>query len=213
MLISAEVRWFWRGTTSTDVQQWFCWSDAHPFPSGGGKPRTDQYLRDPPQVELGVKHRGDALGVEIKGLVTLVPETIAFGQFERADRNLEQVEFKQPRIDASLVIGVQKHRWLRKFDTGSPVPVEIALDTNERPVQNHRLPQEGCNIELTKLQVLRGDDWWTLGFEAFGAFERVRDNLHSVAQIISTRQPPELQNVILASYPKWLAECIGPNAS
>jgi hypothetical protein len=208
MLISAEVRWFWRATVLSDFQRWFCESDAHSFPAGGGKARTDQYLRDPEQVEMGIKRRGHATGVEIKGLVMLVPETITFGHLRGPAEIWGKWNSTKLKIDTPSLIAVRKHRWLRKFDTASEMPVEIPLDTSEQPITEHRLPQEGCNVELTRLDFPRGDEWWTLGFEAFGAFERVRRSLHSVVQIVSTRQPPELHDAILASYPRWLAEYI-----
>jgi len=40
-----------------------------PLPSRGGKQRNDDYLVDPDQTELGLKRRGQKLGVEVKGLV------------------------------------------------------------------------------------------------------------------------------------------------
>jgi hypothetical protein len=212
MLISAEIRWFWKDTKLSDLQRWFCESDAHSFAAGGGKPRTDQYLRDPQQVELGIKHRGEATGVEIKGLVMLTPETITFGHLCGSTEIWGKWNTTTLKIDSLSVVTVRKRRWLRKFDTVSEVPVEIALDANEQPIKERRLPQEGCNVELTRLDFPHLDEWWTLGFEAFGTFERVRHSLRSAAQTIITRRPPEPPDAILASYPKWLAECIDANA-
>src|SRR4051794_6543071 len=120
MLISAEVRWFWRSTTSPDAHQWFCHSGIHPFPPGGGRSRTDHYLRDPQQVELGIKYRDDAARVEVKGLVVLAPETITFGGLRGPIEIWSKWQSKSLKLELPSVITIEKHRWLRKFETGSP---------------------------------------------------------------------------------------------
>jgi hypothetical protein len=66
VLISAEVRWFWRGALPSGLEQWF--RSGTPVP-GGGNSREDEYLLDPLQLELGVKNRSGRPGVELKGLI------------------------------------------------------------------------------------------------------------------------------------------------
>ena len=66
MLVSAELRWFWRGGVPAAVDAWF-WKRE--IPAGGGNVRTDEYLVDRSQIELGLKKRGTKPGIEIKGLV------------------------------------------------------------------------------------------------------------------------------------------------
>src|SRR5262245_2271817 len=64
--VSAEIRWFWRGAWPPSVEAWF---RTREVPAGGGKSRTDEYLVDRNQLELGLKKRGRKTGIEIKGLV------------------------------------------------------------------------------------------------------------------------------------------------
>src|SRR5262245_44954616 len=59
MQVSAETRWFW--SESVDAfREWFGGSAAHggKEAGGGAASRTDEYLRDPKQAELGIKKRG-----------------------------------------------------------------------------------------------------------------------------------------------------------
>jgi hypothetical protein len=48
---------------------------------------------------------------------------------------------------------VTKTRWLRKFDTSKFVRSEIPLDANEKPKPGFSLPVQGCNVELTEVQM------------------------------------------------------------
>ncbi len=85
------------------------------------------------------------------------------------------------------------------------VRFELPLDANENPSTGYSLPVQGCNAELTEVQILsRPGVWWTLGFEAFGNLETVPKSLTRVLQ-------PEklaLTNIVASgaflSYPAWL---------
>jgi len=76
-----------------------------------------------------------------------------------------------------------KLRWLRKFDTGHRPPREIKVDEYEK-VQKP-LPQNGCNVELTRLTMPDDEQWldglmqgrwtaasWSLASEGGLAFRR-----------------------------------------
>ena len=65
MLLSAEVRWFWRGSRP-DVRAWFFERAVTP---GGGATRADTYMLEAGLVELGIKSRGRKPGLEVKALV------------------------------------------------------------------------------------------------------------------------------------------------
>src|SRR4051812_1323634 len=66
MLISAELRWFWKGSLPSVLEEWFRGRAVAP---GGGQLRSDEYLIDPLQREVGIKKRSGRAGIEIKGLV------------------------------------------------------------------------------------------------------------------------------------------------
>lgn len=162
MQVSAEVRWFWDRGRAAEVKSWFLHGGVRP--GGGERTRIDRYVRAGNSGELGVKVRDEIQGrppdVEIKGLCQIL-------------------DAKQLGIDAPNVgvwckwkaAGVafdggavtKKLRWLRKFDCGGNSPAEIALGGDEQPLSGGKLPEIGCNIELTQLYVEgREPEWWTL---------------------------------------------------
>jgi hypothetical protein len=57
-----------------------------------------------------------------------------------------------------------------------------------------------------------GPTWWTLGFESFGAFDRIEGTLRRSLQLMEARHPsgsrPAVAAGRLLSYPAWLSECI-----
>src|SRR4051794_7060617 len=78
MQVSAEIRWFWT-KQAPHFAAWFLDSNYFPCPAGGGsRTRTDIYLRDPSQAELGLKRRGnkDESGVEVKVLVAVMRNSL-----------------------------------------------------------------------------------------------------------------------------------------
>ena len=110
-------------------------------------------------------------------------------------------------MDANTAVKTIKRRWLRKFDTTSPSPVEIPLNDKELPVDARQpLPARGCNVELTEVTLTGGDIWWTLGFEAFGGVGTVAEDLHKVATPLAGEGRPDLSGGLMASYPTWLKE-------
>lgn len=60
MKLTAELRWFWKEKPPEGLNAWFGAERVEPL-------RTDVYLRDPSQDELGLKRRDRAF--EVKGLV------------------------------------------------------------------------------------------------------------------------------------------------
>ena len=82
---------------------------------------------------------------------------------------------------------------------------EIPLDGNERPTKGHSLPAQGCNVELTDVQMPgHAGAWWTLGFEAFGDLDSVSANL----TLTVLPEKPALVRIVASgeflSYPAWL---------
>ena len=200
MLVSAELRWFWSGGLPSAVEAWF---RNAPFPPGGGRPRTDEYLVDRSQIELGVKKRGTKAGVEVKGLVA--PRRTVSVPFSGQVQIWSKWTSDALTIDNLPRVAVEKTRWLRKYDTSGPELVEIELDDEERPRRSpDKLPERGCHFELVLLRVNRASTpWASVGFEAFGELSTVEDSLErTLKQVASETHLPAGREL---SYPAWLA--------
>ena len=202
MQVSAESRWFWSGSAPERLEEWFCGKHPDGIPAGGGKERRDDYIRDPNQNELGIKRRGEKPGVEVKGLVSSRPASLSAEPFVGPIEIWAKWTSEALTIDPALTIVTRKLRWLRKFDTGHSSPREIKVDENENIPEP--LPQNGCNVELTRLIMPDGEQWFTLGFEAFGSLSDVENSLQCVAEVMANRRPPRLTGAICLSYPQFL---------
>jgi len=200
VLVSAELRWFWKDVLPPGLEAFF--RDG-PYPPGGGLPRDDEYLVDRGQGELGLKKRGSKDGIEVKGLVA--GRGISPSPFDA------RVQIWCKWTSATLTIEhlprlvVHKIRWLRKFDTTGSDTSEVELDDQERPrLSPDRLPERGCHFELVDLRV-NDSRWWTLGFEAFGELDTIEDSLDRTVRHLARSRPTFAAGLEL-SYPAWLAE-------
>ena len=64
------MRWFWSAECPDRFDAWF----QAGSPSPGLSSREDEYLYERGQRELGIKRRGEKPGIEIKGLVAVLPQ-------------------------------------------------------------------------------------------------------------------------------------------
>lgn len=204
MQISAEIRWFWRNTAPDGLVNWFCGADRHSCIAGGGETRSDDYLRDACQAELGLKRRGGRGGVEIKGLIAVLPDGLEAGRFRGSIELWAKWTSGRLSLEPDSTIAVKKRRWVRKFDTTGLSPIEVPLDAEETPLDGRPWPAQGCNVELTEVGLPDGGVWWTLGFEAFGTISTVGNDLRAAANLLNTRRPPDLADGLQAGYPAWL---------
>jgi hypothetical protein len=102
-------------------------------------------------------------------------------------------------------LAITKTRWLRKFDTSKYVRSEILLDANEKPTAGYSLPVQGCNVELTEVQMAgHFGMWWTLGFEAFGDLDSVSTNLTLTLLPEKTAFVRIVTSGEFLNYPAWL---------
>jgi hypothetical protein len=166
--------------------------------------RIDEYVLEAGNAELGVKTRGGKAGVEIKGLVEIRSQLP--GPFRGRIQIWSKWTSTALTINALPRVVVKKTRWLRKFDvTGSDVR-ELALDANERLLRpTDTLPQEGCNVELTRVTgVDNASRWWTFGLEAFGSLQTVEQNLRKTVGHLQRTSPPVLEGGVELSYPQWI---------
>lgn len=198
-----------------DFDAWFKERVSKSRP-GGGKFREDEYLLDRNQTEIGVKARGRKKGVEVKGLVTILTEARTNALFPG---NIEiWCKWTSDLISLTSLptLVTRKTRWMRKYDTGSQGIREIKLSEDEMPEDSTvELPAEGCNIELTKVDLINfawEADWWSFGFEAFGSLKSIEWNLAQAVALLAKEDPPVPPAGEALSYPAWLrlASSVGP---
>lgn len=206
MQVSAEIRWFWPNKEPTDLARWFKDQTVHNLPAGGGESRTDLYLVDPNQIELGIKSRGGKSGIEVKGLVSTLEPGLINPPFSGPIELWTKWSSSSLHLESDETVRIEKTRWLRKFDTSTECPREIELDSAERPRSGEPFPKSGCNVEFTALTIAGHHPWWTLGFEAFGSLGEVAQSLQAVALLLVGRNPPTLEDGLRSSYPEWLTE-------
>ncbi len=194
---SLEVRWIFPGQLETAVARWFgrfpAWTDS----------REDAYLLDPQLRGLSVKVRGGgALQVKVyRG---------SPGIFEVPGRARGRLESWQ--------------KWSFPFNplspgSGDPVgwrPVRkkrrtswFSLTRGRIVARTPGLAQEpGCGAELTEVR-MRGQDWWSLGFEATGPPDLLRSELEATAALVFAEALPgglELGPDESRSYAQWLSQ-------
>jgi len=87
---------------------------------------------------------------------------------------------------------------------GGAEPVEIPMLKDDAPADRRPFPQQGCNIELTRIELEQDEVWWTFGFEAFGDFNSVERNLRAALSLMAARSPPPFPAGEFMSYPAWL---------
>ena len=210
ILNSAEVRWFFhreRLGSSTygpsppmDVLEWFflgCKREWEP------SKRIDMYLHLPGCETTSVKLREGKFEIKASRGSS---ETVNYSHSVsgRSDAWCKWSYGKEavgPWYEALLQesygwIEVTKWRILRKFSLDETRPKEVGVD--ERP-------RQGCDVELT---VIRANEsyWWTLGLEAFGPADVVRENLRLGSDhFFATEKPPiPLDTTHSCAYPIWL---------
>ena len=202
MFVSAEIRWFYPDECPANLHRWF--GEMSPV-LGGGKLRIDEYLSQTDQSEVSIKIRGGTPGVEIKGLVAVCrSELVPFAPYVEL--------WCKWRLQASALemtkrMIIQKTRWIRTYDTSRVALVEIPLQADEKPLNGQPLPQQGCNVEISKIQIAEDPrQWWTLGFEAFGDLDSAHGNLLKTAQFLITHSCLLPICGEFLNYPSWLAQ-------
>lgn len=211
MSISAELRWFWPEAAPHDLAAWFRGAATHQWPAGGGRLRSDTYVVDRGQPELGIKHRGSASIPELKQRCGTAQQPCEIEPFRGAIEFWAKVV---PRLGLKLpvdtaVVEVSKRRWLRLFDTHGDTR-QLRLNEDGSPWDTAYQAIQGCHVELTELELALGERWVTLGFESFGPVETLLNSLRASAAWLAQRNAPGLDGAIEASYPAWLCRAAGP---
>ncbi len=220
MLISAEVRWFWKEEAPFELKEWFHDSMLHGCSPGGGPPaRYDIYLVTE-SSELGIKVRGvkgrsiERMGLEgpleFKGMIGEHDQTGDPGPFSAPVQLW--CKWTVPGIDLGQArkCRLKKTRWLRKFSTSGNAPLEVPLGRDEMPLDRPHGPDalvRGCNVELTEVHLDDGRVWWTFCIEAYGDLGTVIEDVGSTTDLLSRRGPvPDLSTGSYLSYPMWLTQ-------
>jgi hypothetical protein len=192
---SLEVRWIFPGQLETAVAGWF-----GRFPARV-ESREDSYLLDPQLPGLSVKVRGGgALEVKVyrgsPGILEVAGR--ARGRLEAWQKWSFPVSPLRPHSgDPAGWQAVRKRRRISRFSLGSgPIMApDPGLDGEPR-----------CEAELTEIRT-RGQDWWTLGFEATGPASQLRSALQATAALVFTQALPggvEPGPDESRSYTEWL---------
>jgi hypothetical protein len=197
---SLEVRWIFPGQLETAVAGWF-----GRFPARM-ESREDCYLFDPDLRGLSVKVRGGgALQVKVyRGSLGILEVA---GRARGRMESWQKWSFPSGPLSSGggAPVGwrpVSKRRRISRFSlAGSPV-VARAPGLAAGPQ---------CEVELTEVRT-RGQDWWTLGFEATGPADLLRGELQATAALVFAQALPggvELGTAYTRSYAGWLRQSLG----
>ena len=186
MLPSAEVRWFSDGDLPETILERFR-SGEITQDRGTVEERRDVYLYLPGVDSLGIKLRGTSIRREFDGdkleikrrelkgrAVTFISG--ATGRLENWTKWAFNSESSDPQLSSMLTakdeawMSVSKMRYLRRY--------AVISDKSVVAVPLYEWPENGCNVEITKLIAPDGQRWWTFGFETFGEVDApIDDNL------------------------------------
>jgi len=175
---SLEVRWIFPGQLEAAVAGWF-----GRFPAGT-ESREDTYLLDPELPGLSVKVRGGG-ALEVKayrgspGILEVAGR--ARGRMESWQKwSFPFSPLSPGSAEAAGWRPVRKRRRISRFSPASGQIVARAPGAGQEP---------RCEVELTEVHV-RGQDWWTLGFEATGPADLLRSQLQATAAVVFAQALP-----------------------
>jgi hypothetical protein len=195
---SLEVRWIFPGQLETAVAEWFA-----RFPAEL-ETRDDIYLLSPRLPGHSVKLRGRA-ALEVKA-------------YRGSPGILDVAGRARGRLESW-------HKWSFPFGSlsrGSGDSADWRLIKKTRRISRFSLPSEtiracghgpgsgerGCAVELTEV-LIRGQAWWTLGFESVGRPGLLRSQLEATAALVFAEVLPSEVEPCLddsRSYAEWLLQ-------
>jgi hypothetical protein len=194
-VLSLEVRWIFPGQLETSVARWFS-----RFPATT-ESREDTYLLDPQLRGLSVKVRA-ARALEVKVYrgsrgILQVPGR-ARGRLEAWQKwSFPCSPLRQDSADPASWQPVRKRRRISRFSLASgPAAARAPMPGGE----------PWCEVELTEIRT-RGQDWWTLGFEATGPADLLHSELQATAALVFAKALPagvEPGPDYSRSYAEWL---------
>ncbi len=192
---SLEVRWIFPGQLEAAMAGWF-----GRFPAAT-ESREDTYLLDPRLPGLSVKVRGGgALEVKMYHGSPGILEVAGRARGHLQSWQKWSFPFSPPRHDSGDPAGwrtLRKRRRISRFSLASGPIVAPAAGPGGEP---------RCEVELTEVRG-RGQDWWTLGFEATGPAGLLRSALEAAAALVFAQALPggvEPGPDESRSYAEWL---------
>ncbi len=197
---SLEVRWILPGQLETAVAGWF-----GRFPART-ESREDTYLLDPQLPGLSVKVRGGgALELKVYRGSPGILEVAGRARGRLQSWQKWSFPFSPLRQDSGDPPGwraVSKRRRISRFSLSSGPIVARGPALGQEPL---------CEVELTEIRT-RGQEWWTLGFEASGPADQLRSELEATAALVFAQALPngvELGPDESRSYAEWLRPAAG----
>ena len=192
---SLEVRWIFAGRRPAAMAAWI-----GRFPSQT-LVLEDVYLVDPHLPGQSVKVReGRALEVKLyQGSAGLIEvPCCARGRLEAWQKwSFPCYPVGRGGADPAGWRTVRKRRQISRFSRAGASAVARAAGPGEKPE---------CAVELAEFRS-RGDDWWTLGFEATGPAALLSGQLEAAAALVFSRALPEEVELDMSdcmSYAQWL---------
>lgn len=195
---SLEVRWILPGQLTAAAADWF-----GRFPAET-RVVDDAYLLDPHLPGLSVKVRGGR-ALEVKmycgspGLLELAG--CAHGRLESWHKwSFPFGSLSRGSGDSADWRLIKKTRRISRFS----LPSETIRACGHGPGGGER----GCAVELTEV-LIRGEAWWTLGFESVGRPGLLRSQLEATAALVFAETLPGAVEPCLddsRSYAEWLLQ-------
>ena len=175
---SLEVRWIFPGQLEAAVAGWF-----GRFPAAT-ESREDIYLLDPQLPGLSVKVRGGG-ALEVKAYLGSPGILEVAGRARGRLQSWQKWSFPfsplhQDSGDPAGWRTVRKRRRISRFSLASGPIAARAPGPGQEP---------RCEVELTEVRT-RGQDWWTLGFEAAGPAGLLRSALEAAAALVFAQALP-----------------------
>lgn len=201
---SLEVRWIFPGQLPDAVARWF-----RRFPAAL-ESRQDAYLIDPPLRGLSVKVRGGG-PFEVKAYRGSPGILDVAGRARGRMESWQKWSFPcgPPGQGSGEPAGwrlVHKARRVSRFLLASGSWLAGLTEPGGKP---------GCAVEVTEVSV-RGEAWWTLGFEATGPAGTARSQLEAAAALVFADTPPagvQFGTDDSRSYADWLRSRAGTERS
>jgi hypothetical protein len=197
---SLEIRWMFPGEADIAIARWFM-----RFP-GETRAFEDIYLLNPHLPALSVKIRSRR-AFEVKAYRGSPAILDMAGRARGPLQSWQKWSFplgpdSPPATAPDGWMRVQKTRRISHF----------SLARGRAVTDTPQPGQPACSVELTQAR-LRGNPWWTIGFEATGSAGTLRTTLEATAALVFAQPlpgPAVLGAASSCSYAQWLTRQASP---